>query len=201
MRKAAMILVTASTVLIAGFAWGQGMHGQNPQSRMSTGMMGQHNHQQSWGSMTGGGMNGMGMMNGTMGGSMSGYVPSVYTILNQSGTLNLTDDQESALQKEALELQKNLIQIRSQAAIANVNLREALDSSKPNQQSIQKVLQNKLDAQSEMQKTLLSSYFQGWDNLTSDQQATLQTTGAGCMMMASGNSNGVSGMHGMMGQQ
>ncbi|MEJ2050999.1 MAG: hypothetical protein P8Y60_14380, partial [Calditrichota bacterium] len=121
--------------------------------------------------------------------------------LNQSGTLNLTDDQESALQKEALELQKNLIQIRSQAAIANVNLREALDSAKPNQQSIQKILQNKLDAQSEMQKTLLSSYFQGWDNLTSDQQATLQTAGEGCMMMASGNSNGVSGMHGMMGQQ
>jgi len=220
MRKTTGLLIAVFTLLIAGLAWGQGMQGQQNQSsgqngRMPMGMMGRNTQQPSWGPMMGGGMNGMGMMSmmhggmmgsgmmgyGMMGaGSMSGNVPSVFTILGQSGTLNLMADQQASLQKEVLELQKNLIQLRSQAAIASIDLREALDSENPNQQDVQKILQKKIDAQTDLQKSLVSSYFQGLNTLTADQKAQLNTTSAGCMMMGNGNRLGSGGTHGMMGQ-
>jgi len=211
MRKTSRLFIAVGMLLIAGLAWGQGMHGQQgQQNRMSGNMMGM-NAQQGRHGMTGNGMQGMGMMSmmhggmmgaGMMGGTgmMSGQVPSVFTILRQTGALGLTADQTDALQKGSLELQKTLIQLRSRAAVTSLDISEAFDTGNPDQQDIQKLLQKRIDTLAEMQKQLVSSYFQGLTELNENQRAQLTTAGSGCMMMAGGNTPGDSPLRGMMGQ-
>lgn len=188
MRVGKVLLVT---VAVLGFSVGvsaQGMHG----------MQNQANSQNSPKGMMGGSGGMMGMMSqmhggqGMMGGSqgmMGQQIPSVKTILVQANLLNLTDEQVKALQKQAVDLKKQVIQLRADAQIAQINLGQTLNASELNQKDAEKALENRNEKQLDIQNAQLDSYFKGLKVLTDEQQKQVSPVSNGCMMMQGMNNN------------
>ncbi len=191
-------------VLFASFALGQGMHGQN-QTRNSPGQMG----------MMGGGMQGgqgmMSMMHGGRGmmgsgmhggmmqcGMMGANVPSVQTILRQSNRLNLSTDQQTRLQKVALTVQKDLIDLKGDLQKQQVDLNSALLSASPREQQLQQIIDAQASARAALQNRQIQGFFEARDILTPEQQKNLVLMPMGGMM---GGMNPIMQQSGPQGQQ
>lgn len=185
-------------VALLGFSVGvsaQGMQGMQDKQGKAGQMGGQ-------GGMMGmmQGMHGGGMMGGMHGGQgmMGQSVPSVKTILVQANALDLSDDQVQTLKKQALNLKKELIQLKADAQIAGLDLAQTLNSENFDQGDVEKALENRHAKKLEIQKALLDSYFAGLDLLTEEQQAQVSALGGSCMMMQGMDGQAGGHMGGMM---
>jgi len=207
MRAGKILLVTVALLGFSVSVSAQGMHGrQNQMNNQNSpkGMMGGSGGMMGMMSQMHGGQ---GMMSGMMGGGqgmMDQQIPSVKTILVQANLLNLTDDQVTVLQKQAVDLKKQVIQLRADAQIARIDLGQTLKASAPNQKDAEKALENRNEKQLDIQKAQLDSYFKGLKVLTAEQQKQVTAFGNGCMMMQGMNratGQNSSNMNGMMQQQ
>ena len=198
------ISIAGLMVLFASFAIGQGMHGQN-QSRNrpnQSGMMGgqgmmamMHGEQ----GMMGGGMHG-GMMQGMMG----MQVPSVHTILRQSTSLNLSSDQITQIQKTALAVQKDLIDLKAGLQKQHLEFKSVLLSEDLQEKNLRQSIEAQTSARAAIQKRQIQGFFEARKILTPEQRNNLVLMPMGAGMMGRGGMNqqmqqpGQRGMQNMM---
>lgn len=194
-----VIRTLAVMVAFLGFSVGvsaQGMHGGMQGQQGKAGQMGGH-----------GGMMGMmqqmhgdGMMMHGGQGMMGSSLPSVKTILGQAKVLDLSDEQIHTLKKQALDLKKEIIQLKANAQIAGVDLARTLKNENPDQKDVEKAVENQHSKKLNLQKAQLDSYFAGLDVLTADQRDQVSALGGGCMMMQGVHGGKANGGHmgGMM---
>lgn len=184
MRAIKGFIVVALSITISTFALGQHNKTNNNDTNQQYAqhmMRGQNQQQSQPGAMQGGGMmpGGMmgGMMSGQMGG-MSGYMMgmhtlSVNTILMQSNRLDLSADQVKSLQQQALNLRKDMIDLRSELQKKQVQYQEYLLSDNLKQQQVLQYIEQSEQLQTNIQKRLAKSFFSAKDVLTEQQMENL----------------------------
>ncbi len=193
-------------VFFASFALGQGMQGQQPRnSPGQMGMMGDgmHSGQGMMAMMHGGrGMMGGGMHGGMMQcGMMGANVPSAQTILRQSNRLNLSAEQRTRLQKVAMTVQKDLIDLKGDLQKQQLDLNSALLSDNPREKQLQQIIDAKASAQAAIQKRQIQGFFEAREILTPEQQNNLVLMPMGGMMGGMNpqmQQSGPQGQQGMM---
>jgi len=190
MKYLKSLIITGVLVLFTGFAFGQGMHGQNQGNTGQTGMMGMHGGQGMMSMMHGGqGMMGGGMMQGGMmqGGMMGMSIPSVWTILQQGAQLNLTQEQQTQLQELSFTVQQDMIDLRANLQQQQLELHQVLVSDNPQQNELRQIITAKSSVQADIQQRQLESFFEARDVLTAEQRNSLNLMPMGAGMMGGMN--------------
>jgi|GEM_PF-2249887 len=179
-----VVLMAGLSVGIAGFVSAQGMHGA--QGHVSAGQQSGHGMMNMMHTMhSGGGMmgemmhGGRGMMGGM---GASNFVPTVKTILSQSGKLSLTDEQTRTLKQQYTAMKKQVIRLRADNQVALLEYREVLQQPNSSQKEVTQALQNVNQQREALQELRLDSYFTARDELTQEQRDQLSTFTSGCMM-------------------
>lgn len=84
--------------------------------------------------------------------------------------LNLTDAQESQMQKIRLDLQRKQMPLKAKIAALRLDVKEQYMSDKPDRKAIERALKNITDTQLEMKSNMTDHWFAVNNILTPDQQ-------------------------------
>ncbi len=179
MKSIKSLIIIGVVIVFTGFAFGQGMPGQNQGNTGQSGMMGMS------------GQNMMSMMHGgqgmMQGGMMGMSVPSVWTVLRQSAQLNLTQEQQTQLQELAFTVQQDMIDLRANLQQQQLELHKVLVSDNPQQKELRQIINARASAQTEIEQRQLQGFFNARDVLTAEQRNNLVLTPMGGGMMGGMN--------------
>lgn len=84
--------------------------------------------------------------------------------------LNLTDDQVARLRQLVTNTEKANIETRAKVAVAGIDLRQLMQSDKPNQAAVMKKVQQIVDLRGQIMKTNVQALLQAKTILTPEQQ-------------------------------